>query len=56
MKKILFLIISVVAIYAYKVKTPSDVFSYAMLLKKKVEYLTLPPKKRVKEQEWDYMK
>ncbi|NPA55908.1 MAG: hypothetical protein GXO40_06045 [Epsilonproteobacteria bacterium] len=39
MRRLLILLISLNILFAYKVKTPSDVFSYAMLLKKKVEYL-----------------
>ncbi|NPA10807.1 MAG: hypothetical protein GXO62_01015 [Epsilonproteobacteria bacterium] len=38
MKKIIFLIIATL-LFANKLKTPSDVYSYAMLLKKKVEFL-----------------
>jgi len=39
MKKILLIMLCMITVYAYKIKTPSDVYSYAMLLKKKVQYL-----------------
>ncbi|NPA88549.1 hypothetical protein [Caminibacter pacificus] len=39
MKRVLVLIFAVNALFAYMVKTPSDVYSYAMLLKQKVKYL-----------------
>ncbi len=55
--RLLFILIFLTSyIFAYKIKTPSDVFSYAMLVKKSVEYLrksnginkpfpTVPPQK-----------
>ena len=39
MKKIVLLLLTITYIFAYRVKTPSDVYSYAMLLKEKVIYL-----------------
>ena len=39
MKKIVLLLLTIAYIFAYRVKTPSDVYSYAMLLKEKVIYL-----------------
>ena len=39
MKKLFILIFGVMLLYGYRVKTPSDVFSVAMVLKQKVQYL-----------------
>jgi hypothetical protein len=39
MKRVFYIFLILNFALAYKIKTPSDVYSYAMLLKKKVEYL-----------------
>ncbi len=39
MRFLIVIVLFVLSVSAYQVKTPSDVYSYAMLLKKKVQYL-----------------